>query len=51
MVILQSMERIINERLDVIDKELAEDMVKQASEELTQSKVACHVTLSLYWDC
>ena len=39
MVILQCMEKIIKEKLDSIDKGLAESIVKQAAHELTQSKV------------
>ena len=39
MVILQCMEKIIKEKLDSIDKGVAESIVKQAAHELTQSKV------------
>ena len=38
-MILQCMEKIIKEKLDSIDKGLAESIVKQAAHELTQSKV------------
>ena len=39
IVILQCMEKIIKEKLDDIDKSLAESIIKQATHELTQSKV------------
>lgn len=39
VVILQVMERIIKENLDSVDPSLSVDLIKQASEELTQSKV------------
>ncbi|XP_064611998.1 maestro heat-like repeat-containing protein family member 1 [Liolophura sinensis] len=38
VVILQVMERIIKENLDSVDPSLSVDLIKQASEELTQSK-------------
>ena len=40
VVILQSMEKIIKEKLDQIEKGLAESIIKQAAHELTQSKVS-----------
>ena len=39
-MILQCMEKIIKEKLNNIDKKLAESIVKQATHELTQSKVS-----------
>lgn len=39
VVILSSMERIIRQTIDEIDQELALDMIKQSSVELTHSKV------------
>lgn len=38
VVILQCMEKIIKEKLDEIDKDLAASIIKQAAHELTQSK-------------
>ena len=39
VVLLQTMERIIKEKLDDVDTGLAVDMIKQAAMELTASKV------------
>lgn len=40
VVILNCMEKIIQEKLEDIDRELATQIVKQASYELTQEKVS-----------
>jgi 6-pyruvoyl-tetrahydropterin synthase len=39
VVILSSMERIIRQTIEEIDQELALDIIKQSSAELTHSKV------------
>jgi hypothetical protein len=39
VVLLSAMERIIRQNMDEIDQELAVDIIKQSSTELTQSKV------------
>jgi len=44
VVILQVIEKIVHEKLEVIDKQLAVSLVKQASRELTQETV-CRCTM------
>ena len=40
-VILSAMEKIIKQKIDEIDNELTLDTIRQASAELTASKVSC----------
>lgn len=46
-VILSAMEKIIKQKMDEIDRELTLDTIKQASAELTMSKVMGSFTLDV----
>jgi len=51
-VILSAMEKIIKRTIDSIDQQLAADIIKQSSAELTQSKVRSNLLLQTdanYW--
>jgi len=47
-VILSAMEKIIKHKIDEIDSELTLDTIKQASAELTMSKVTKHSSTLMY---